>query len=417
MGRNGRRAGRWGAYPDRVLPFLFLVTFEAASWMDLRQAANDACRARQWDACAAKYAELDARLGGPPNMLATLARAQMQAGGAKAALATLERLAKTGLALRVDNDPSFRALKDDPRFQKVVETMRANATPRAAARLVVKLPAQEWIAEDLALDGDGFLVSSVRKSKIVRVRRDGSVSDFAATPYSAFALQRAGKRLWVSSAAIAHGEGFSAAIAGKGAVLRLDPKSGRELARFEQRGNLGDLTVAKNGDVFVTDSTGGGVFRLRDGKFEALTAEREFLSPQTPALAPGEKALYVPDYPAGIARLDLATRQVSWLKNPQGCALTGIDGMYAYRDSLLAIQNGTSPKRILRLRLAGDVVAACEVLEQNSPGLGEPSHGVLAGRDFYFIANAGWDRFDDNGKPLTQAPPEAPEIRVLRLPD
>ena len=413
MGRNGKRARRVRAYPGRVLPLLFV----ASSWIDLRQAANDACRARQWDVCAAKYAELDARLGGPPSVLQTLARAQMQAGDAKAALGTLERLARTGLALRPDNDPVLRGLKDDPRFLQVMETMRANAAPLAAARLVVKLPPEEWIAEDLALDGDAFLVSSVRKKKIVRVQRDGTVRDFAAAPYSAFALARSKKFLWASTAAIAHGEGFSAAIAGQAAVLRLDSKSGRELARFEHRGNLGDLAAAGNGDVYVTDSLGGGVFRLRQGKFEALTAQREFLSPQTPALAPDEKILYVPDYAAGIARLDLATRQVSWLKNPRGCALTGIDGMYRYRDSLLAIQNGTSPKRILRMRLAGDSISECQVLEQNSPGLGEPSHGVVAGRDFYFIANAGWDRFDDNGKALTQAPPTAPEIRVLRLAD
>jgi hypothetical protein len=38
-----------------------------------------------------------------------------------------------------------------------------------------------------------------------------------------------------------------------------------------------------------------------------------------------------------------------------------------------------------------------EVLEANTPGLGEPTHGTIVGDFFYIIANSGWGDYDDEG--------------------
>jgi hypothetical protein len=42
------------------------------------------------------------------------------------------------------------------------------------------------------------------------------------------------------------------------------------------------------------------------------------------------------------------------------------------------------------------------VVERATPGLGDPTHDVVVGDNFYFIANSGWDRFSDAGQ-ITKA--------------
>jgi hypothetical protein len=100
----------------------------------------------------------------------------------------------------------------------------------------------------------------------------------------------------------------------------------------------------------------------------------------------------VPDYLRGIAAIDLASGTVRWLMPADDIALSGIDGLYVYRESFLAVQNGTTPPRIMRFSLD---LRKQEVLEANTAGLGEPTHGTIAGDSFYAIANTGWGDYDD----------------------
>ena len=101
------------------------------------------------------------------------------------------------------------------------------------------------------------------------------------------------------------------------------------------------------------------------------------------------------------------------------CALTGIDGLNLVPGSnpaqLIAMQNGTTPPRIIRLTLnsGADAVTNLEVLEANYPALGDPTHGIFAGHDFYFIANSGWSVLDDHGNPKPGAKMTPATIRKL----
>jgi hypothetical protein len=43
-------------------------------------------------------------------------------------------------------------------------------------------------------------------------------------------------------------------------------------------------------------------------------------------------------------------------------------------------------------------VIAWRVAVARVPGLGDPTHGVVSGRFFYFLANSGWDRVGADGQ-------------------
>jgi hypothetical protein len=155
-----------------------------------------------------------------------------------------------------------------------------------------------------------------------------------------------------------------------------------------------------------------------EGDLEMLVAPGTFRSPQTPALTPDDKRLLVPDYTRGIGVVDLQTKAVTLLPHPPELSLGGIDGLYLAGRTLLAVQNGTAPVRILQMPLDPTLsrILSAQTVEANWDGFGQPTHGVIAGRDFYFIANSGWDKLGDDGKLKPGAEFSAPEIRVMRIP-
>jgi hypothetical protein len=217
---------------------------------------------------------------------------------------------------------------------------------------------------------------------------------------------------------------FTAAADGRSALLEYDLDSGKLLHRYDVKEPgkhaLGDMTIGPAGDVYVSDGS-GAVYHLDPARrgLELLVAPGTFRSPQTPALAPDGSRLFVPDYSRGIGILDLKTKSVKLLEHPPELSLAGIDGLYLAGASLIAIRNGTSPPRVIRISLDAGLTRALswQTVEANWPGLGQPTHGVVTGRDFHFIANSGWDQLGEDGKLKPGAEFSAAEIRVMRIPD
>jgi hypothetical protein len=86
-------------------------------------------------------------------------------------------------------------------------------------------------------------------------------------------------------------------------------------------------------------------------------------------------------------------------------ALNGIDGLYRNGRSLIATQNGVSPERVIRFELDPSLsrVISESIIERATATLGDPTHGVIVGRDFYYIASSGWDTLDDHGNRKSDA--------------
>jgi len=116
---------------------------------------------------------------------------------------------------------------------------------------------------------------------------------------------------------------------------------------------------------------------------------------------PGGKVAAVPDYTRGVGILDLKSGSVRWLNHEGGAkvALNGVDGLYFTDGALILTQNGTSPERIVRMKLdqAQTRVVSEDVIERSTATLGDPTHGVIVGDWFYYIANSGWDVLDEHG--------------------
>jgi hypothetical protein len=228
--------------------------------------------------------------------------------------------------------------------------------------------------------------------------------------------------LWASTAAMPEAIGFTKDTEGRSALLKYSLESGALLKRYDLKAGekhaLGDMTVSSSGDVYASDGLGAvyWIEHTRD-TIETLFDKGTFRSPQTPALTPDEKRLFVPDYSRGITVLDLATKQWKLLEHPRELSLGGIDGLYLRDRTMLAVQNGTEPPRLIRMFLDDSLtrVTQWETVEANWPGLGAPTHGVVVGNQFYFIANSGWDRMNDDGSVKAGAAFDAPQIRQMNI--
>jgi hypothetical protein len=108
--------------------------------------------------------------------------------------------------------------------------------------------------------------------------------------------------------------------------------------------------------------------------------------------------LYVADI-AGLTIVDLKTTKQQKIENAASVALTGIDGMVFYENSLVVVGGVLGVDRIVRLFLSSDgkSVVRAKVLEANHPLYNLPTTGVMAGPSLYYIANSQLRSFDEKG--------------------
>ncbi len=376
---------------------------------------------------ARRAAELRPDHGG---VMYTLASGYALAGDTGKALDALERFAALGYFADITADSDLTTLRGAPGYERVRSDLEANRRPVVKSAVAFTLPERDLLTEGIAYDAvtKRFFIGSVHHRKILQVDRSGRTTEFVPSGQDSLwaplgmRVDSARRVLWVAAAAIPQMLGFDSAQDGRSGLFRYDLASGRLTGRFlippDSVGHLlGDLTVARNGDVYASDSRAPVLWRLQAGhdSLEPFIESPLILSAQGLALAPGERTLYLADYARGILRVDLASRSAVLLPRRAGVLAIGIDGLYLAGTRLIGIQNGMEPHRVVALSLGprGDSLIGLEVLERRHPAHEEPTLGVVVGRDLYYIANSQWERFGETGA-VEQADELAPPT-VLRL--
>src|SRR5262249_39919431 len=151
-----------------------------------------------------------------------------------------------------------------------------------------------------------------------------------------------------------------------------------------------DLALSNGGDVYLTDSEEGSVYRLRPGgdSVERLLPAASFVYPNGIALSDEGRMLYIA-HATGIAVPHPSTGTLFPLSAPDGVSLAGIDGLSFWRGALIGVQNGMRPHRVVLFTLAPslDRVVSARVLERGNPLFDIPTTGAVAGDAYYFMAN------------------------------
>jgi hypothetical protein len=339
-------------------------------------------------------------------LLYQLGKAQVLNGQYPEAATTFGRVAGMGMAFAPDEDPELRSMRGFAGFGRILARFEENRAPFGEASTAFTIPTTGLIPEGLALDPKTgtFYVASVRDGIIRSVNRDGVVREFARVPYGAFGMVVDPKRksLWVATSVVPQNSAFREDARDRAAVVRIDLKSGkiRETISAPSGGKhlFGDVALAPNGDLFVSDTNAPAVYRVRKGKLQPVIEGEPFASLQGIAVAPDGKTVYVADYSKGLYAIDLKTSVATPLTVRSNVSLLGVDGLYAVgQGRLIGTQNGTNPHRVIHIAVDGTNVTSVVPVVANHAEFDEPTLGVPSGELFYFVANSQWNLFDEKG--------------------
>jgi len=399
----------------------------------LQTEALDAYKAKQYPQMEQLLVQAERLRPNHPRALYNLAAARALRGDAAGALGLLGKLDRMKLAYKVWDDPDFAALKGNAGFQAVAESFQRHLRPQGNATQAFSAGVNGFMPEGIAYDRDtgAFYLSSVRQRRVLRIdREDQRQSIVPSGRYGMLAalgmkIEPKHRRLWVATSALPEMEDFEEEDRGRAGILAFDRDSGRVRGRFwlpkdGKQHVLGDLIISSQGKIYSTDSAEGMLYELdrKTEKFTALTSPGALESPQGLTFAQGQRYIYLADYNKGLLRFDLEQKKLEPLSGRDDVCLYGIDGLYYYKGSLVAIQNGVRPNRVVRISLDEKAEAArvtgMQVLVANHADFDEPTLGVLKKNGvFYFIANSHWNRVDERHR----LPPDDELTRpvVLRI--
>lgn len=343
------------------------------------------------------------------------------------AVTSIERLAKMGLILAVEKDPNFKALADDPRFQAALATLASNREPVNNSQRALSIDDKTLIAESVAHDPKTktFYVGSIHQRKIIAIDKNGAATDFSKSTdglWSVLGMRVDAARgfLWVCTTVFPQMRGYSAEEKGRAGIFKYELATGKLLKKYilpaGEAHALGDLIVDRDGNVFTTDSIAPVIYKIsaKTDAIEEFLRSKMFSSLQGLAFDKGGADLFVADYSKGIFRVNLSSKEIVQQKPADNITLLGIDGLYHHNGSLIAIQNGVSPNRVMRLSVVKDQIVSQEILEANHPDFDEPTLGVLVNDELYFVANSQWNNVNEKAELATEKL-RAPVVLKLKL--
>ena len=351
-------------------------------------------------------------------MAATLAA---EGGDAEGALDLLEQLEAEGWPFLVP-ESDFGKVAALPRFRALAARLAARTLRGGPAQVAFTVGPADLIPEGIACDdasGAAF-VGSIGHRKIVRI--DGAAArDLVPTGQGGIVgvlgmtVDRPRRWLWAAHNPV----GKAARASGRSGLAAFDLETGatRAAAWLDGEHLLNDVAVAPTGDVYVTDSERGTVWRLRGGAgaLERVAPEGTFYYPNGIVWLEERAAPIVADA-SGLHLLDPATshpRRVA--RGPAKC-LGGVDGLQRAGDSLVAVQNGYRGERVVRWRFdpAALAVTGETVLQSMHPSFAAPTTGCVRGGRYLFIANSHISDLGAEGRP--KDPARLRPLEVLELP-
>lgn len=325
-----------------------------------------------------------------------------------AAYDVMLHMQKQGLAYDFKSLETTANIKGTQVFDYLSDLMNLAAEPMGDSEKVFVLPENIIMPETIKWDEsrEKFLVGTIADGRIVSVGMDGQVEELikADNENGLWAVldllvDPANNRLWVTSAALPGFSGFNVTDKGRSALFEFDLKT-LELVNHHpvpvdgQAHILGNMVLSPEGDILIVDRNLPLVYRKLAGedKLKAVAGLREMISMRGIAMNDDGSLVYVADREMGIAVVDLKSGRAGGLAVPETLNLGGIDGLYFKDNSLIIIQNGIQPQRVMLLQLdpAGTQVVGVVPMAVAQEDFDYPTYGTIRGSDLYYFANSHW---------------------------
>lgn len=344
-----------------------------------------------------------------------IARTYAAGGQYSEAMEWLKKVIDRNLGFDPSRDKLFDKLRDTKEFQVLVEEVRAQTPPVSHSRQATLIRQTDLFPENVAYDAESkmFFLGSTFRDEIVRCNRQGTCEPFVAPHQNGLGyvlglkVHQASRTLWATSNTDS-GASIRQYNLASGELMGIHAIAGAHL--------FNDLAASSGGQVFVTDTKEGAVYKVssQDKRLERFLPGRVFTAANGIALSTDERTLYVANFGDGITAVDLASQSARPMSHPANVCLGYIDGLYAIKGSLIAIQNGPMVPRIVRFDLSADgrAILNMQILERRNPVFDGITTGAVTGDEFLYVANSQLDKLV-NGK-IASGVSLAP-LRVLSI--
>jgi len=339
----------------------------------------------------------------------------------------LLQMQRQGYGYDLTTNAAFAKVNDTRAWNYIAENLKANMKQFGEGKVAYTLPKGDYLFESLAFDPKKkqLLVGSVREGKISRVGKDGKLEDFIVPSAEnglwsvyAMAIDPAGENLYAASTSAVYFKGFKQEDYGKAGVFKFRLSDGKLVNKYlltpdNQPRTLSSIAIGKNGEVFAADGVRNIIYRLDGGALKPMVENPKLTSVRGLAVSGDGKTLYFSDYQMGIFGVDLSAGKAFDLDySPDALVLGGIDGIYWYDGTLIAIENGMSPKRVMRLTLdkTGRKIEKAMPLDVANAAFGLPTYGTVDGDSLYFVANSQKNDYDAYGVVKDESKLEATHI-------
>ena len=277
--------------------------------------------------------------------------------------------------------------------------------------------------EDLVMVNNMVYLTDVRNGALVSYDLDSKqIDELMTLPGAALAVVEAKIQncIWVSVSVLGNYNNYVKEQNNKTHIYKIDVKKKKITATIDipLAAVIGSMTLADNGKLYATSS---GVPKIvvidtNSGTIEDTIAIKDAFNLQGVTLDSSQRNLYVADYIKGILKIEIDDFSKRTWCTSDDYLLKGIDGLNCINDgTFVAIQNNSTPKKVIQLTLDNDRVSQVELLENALLLGGEPTNGKFyPNKGYLYIANSQWPFYDKENKPISDKW-EKQQIRLVDL--
>lgn len=396
-----------------ILLVLALISFQCFSQQPAQyyfNLANEALAKKDYEEYSIQIRKANERRPNHPIIVAKVAEAWALTGRRTRAVQTIRQMLLMDATYDFEGNTIFDDIRNHRDYGELLELQRTLGTKEVHDESYLTINAAELHPESFVLLEDGgLLLGSIRKKKIVKVSPEGLVTDWLDLPFAVLGMKPDYEKnhIWVSTAAVPQMEGFEPEDQGKSIVFQIDINSGRIIQgiEFDETSIIGDIVLDSLSRLWLSNSLEPYLTRTNTdtaeylGSFSRLQydmVDTQF-NLQGLTLTENQEHLYFADYISGIHRINFVEDKIEKIFAPETSLLKGIDGLYFYNNTLIAIHNGTKPYKVVQYFLydTGLTIELERVINRGGESLGEPTLGQVKDGYFYYLANSPWPAYDE----------------------
>lgn len=325
------------------------------------------------------------------------------------AIQTLNQMLLMDATIDFDSDPDFKNVRGKKGYNRLIEFQEEINRVEVHDELFLNINAAELHPESfLILDDGTVLLGSIKEKRIVKVLQDGSYANWLETPFSVMGMKEdeVTNTLWVATAALPEMDDYEEKDKGHSVIIQVDLNTGFILQglQYDEASIIGDIEPDSQQRLWISNSMEAILSRDDTdttnmlGAFTRLNYDLtyNYFNLQGLTLTEDERFLYFSDYVKGLFKLDVELGDITPVMSANTSLLKGIDGLYAYKNTLIAIHNGTKPYKVVQyfLNEEGTFIDLEQIINRGGESLGEPTLGQIKDGYFYYLANSPWGAYE-----------------------